>query len=155
MDDTPETVTSEVSEDSLTNGKVFNSTSACNKHSFIYSLLYFPLDEPELLYEGLKVIQSSTISSELSEAAKDEATYILASCGKPDFKEEFSRFAFNLCKELNSCFRILNLKRKLCGAVSIDFAHPQPLRTHGFHLSSRRQGKYHLPFFTRRTYSRY
>ena len=49
MDDTPETVTSEVSEDSLTNGKVFNSTSACNKLCFIYSLLHFPLDEPELL----------------------------------------------------------------------------------------------------------
>ena len=39
------------------------------------------------------------------------ASYILASCGKPDFKEEFSRFAFNLCKELNSCFkRKRNLK---------------------------------------------
>lgn len=64
----------------------------------------YPLDEPELLYEGLKDVQAVKTSSELAEVARKTASCLLASCSRPNYTEKFTIFATKLVANLRTCF---------------------------------------------------
>ena len=61
------------------------------------------IDAPELLYEGLEEVQSSTVSSTSATAVKEIASSILTCCGRPNYTEQFSAFARKEVKVLPSC----------------------------------------------------
>ena len=61
------------------------------------------IDAPGLLYEGLEEVQSSTVSSTSAIAVKEIASCILTCCGRPNYTEQFSAFAKEVVKVLQSC----------------------------------------------------
>ena len=62
------------------------------------------VDECDLMYEAMKNVQSTSVSSPVAVATRELASCLIECCGRPQYVPEFSTLANKVVKALLTCF---------------------------------------------------